>query len=136
DENNKGVAAGTPWQKGPIPLEYAIIGLGPSFIRIEQFDYFKEMLEKVFKFTEVANEGAFHLFEVGEGGNGAAIIVKHNEELSSAQQGYGTVHHLAFRVADRVEIDAWNERLTSFGFGTSGHVDRFFFESLYVKVAP
>lgn len=27
DEHNTGVASGTPWQDGPIPLEYAITGL-------------------------------------------------------------------------------------------------------------
>ena len=26
DELNKGIASGTPWQKGPVPLEYAITG--------------------------------------------------------------------------------------------------------------
>ena len=57
DENNEGVAAGTPWQKGPIPLEYAITGLGPIFIRIANFDYFKEMMEKVLLFKEIAQEG-------------------------------------------------------------------------------
>ncbi len=50
DENNEGVAAGIPWQKGPIPLEHAITGLGPIFIRIANFDYFKEMMEKVLLF--------------------------------------------------------------------------------------
>ena len=44
---NEGVASGTPWQNGPVPLEFAITGLGPIFIRIAQFDYFKEVLEKV-----------------------------------------------------------------------------------------
>ena len=47
DENNEGIASGTPWQKGPIPLEFAITGLGPVHIRIAEFDYFKEVLEKV-----------------------------------------------------------------------------------------
>lgn len=136
DEKNEGVASGIPWQKGPIPLEYAITGLGPSFITIEHFNYFKEMLEKVFQFRHVATEGVYHLFEVGEGGNGASLIVEHNTELPPAQQGYGTVHHLAFRVEDRDAIDAWDERLSKFGFRTSGHVDRFFFESLYAGVAP
>ena len=55
DEFNEGVASGTPWQKGPIPLEYAITGLGPVFVRIAQFDYFKEMLEKVLLFKETAS---------------------------------------------------------------------------------
>jgi glyoxalase family protein len=136
DELNKGVASGTPWQDGPIPLEFAITGLGPIFIRVANIDYFKEMLEKVLLFKEVAKEGAFHLFEVGEGGNGAQVIAEHNVMLSHAQQGFGTVHHVAFRVDDRSVIDEWNERLQNFGFQTSGYVNRYFFESLYSRVAP
>ncbi|QOS89005.1 MULTISPECIES: ring-cleaving dioxygenase [Bacillales] len=136
DENNKGVAAGIPWQKGPIPLEYAITGLGPIFIRIANFDYFKEMMEKVLLFKEIDKEGSFHLFEVGEGGNGAQVIVEHNSILPQARQGFGTVHHTAFRVEDRSVLEEWIKRMESFQFHTSGYVDRHFFESLYVRVAP
>lgn len=136
DENNKGVSSGTPWQKGPIPLEYAITGLGPIFVRVSNFDYFKQVLEKVMVFNEIAQEGQFHLFEVGEGGNGAQVIVEHNTVLPNARQGFGTVHHAAFRVEDRAMLDEWQDRFESFGFHTSGHVDRYFFESLYTRVAP
>ncbi|KQL54305.1 glyoxalase [Heyndrickxia shackletonii] len=136
DENNKGVASGTPWQKGPIPLEYAITGLGPIFVRIADFGYFKEMMETVLRFEEIAQEGPFHLFEVGEGGNGAQVVVEHNVILPPGRQGYGTVHHAAFRVEDRSVLEEWIERMSSFGFHTSGYVDRFFFESLYARVAP
>lgn len=136
DEKNKGVAAGTPWQKGPIPLEYAITGLGPIFIRNANFDYFKEMMEKVLLFNEIAQEGSFHLFEVGEGGNGAQVIVEHNANLPQAQQGFGTVHHAAFRVEDRSVLNEWIQRMQSFGIQSSGYVNRHFFESLYTRVAP
>ncbi|MFB1081704.1 ring-cleaving dioxygenase [Jeotgalibacillus sp. JSM ZJ347] len=136
DENDQGVEAGTPWQNGPVPLEYAIAGLGPLFVRVDRFDYFKEMLEKVLLFKETAAEQSFHLFEVGEGGNGASVIVEHNTFLPQAQQGFGTVHHAAFRLEDREMLDEWDERMKSFGFPTSGFVDRFFFKSLYSRVAP
>jgi glyoxalase family protein len=136
DEFNKGIESGTPWQKGPIPLEYAITGLGPVFVRIANFDYFKEMLEKVLLFRETAADGSFHLFEVGEGGNGASVIVEYNTVLPQAQQGYGTVHHAAFRVEDRPVLEEWIERMAQFGFPTSGYVNRHFFESLYARVAP
>ena len=136
DEFNEGVESGTPWQKGPIPLEFAITGLGPIFVRIAEFDYFKEVLEKVMVFNEIAKEGSYHLFEGGKGGNGAQIIVEHNAVLPIARQGYGTVHHAAFRVEDRAVLDEWTSRLESFGFQTSGFVDRFFFGSLYSRVAP
>ncbi|MEK5252835.1 ring-cleaving dioxygenase [Paenibacillus sp. FSL F4-0125] len=136
DEFNEGVASGTPWQKGPIPLEFAITGLGPIFVRIADFSYFKEMLEKVMLFKEIGQEEAYHLFEVGEGGNGAQIIVEHNEDLPNARQGFGTVHHAAFRVEDRTMLDEWTKHFEDFGFRTSGYVDRHFFESLYTRVAP
>ncbi len=136
DENNKGVAAGTPWQKGPVPLEFAITGLGPIFVRTSYFDYFKEILVKVFNMTEVSQEGSFTLFEMGEGGNGAQVIVEYNTVLPQARQGYGTVHHTAFRVDERADLDAWQQHLQSFQLPNSGFVDRYFFGSLYTNVAP
>ena len=136
DELDQGVASGTPWQDGPIPLEHAITGLGPIFVRIANFDYFKEMLEKVLLFKEIDQDGPFHLFEVNEGGNGAQIVVEHNQVLPQARQGFGTVHHAAFRIEDRSVLDEWDNRMRSFGFQTSGFVDRFFFKSLYARVAP
>lgn len=136
DEKNTGIASGTPWQNGPIPLEFAITGLGPVQIRVSRFDYFKEVLEKVMVMREIAQEGKLHLFEVGEGGNGASVIVEHNTHLPAGRQGFGTVHHAAFRVEDTAVLHEWINRMESFGFGTSGYVDRFFFESLYARVAP
>ncbi|WP_342431802.1 ring-cleaving dioxygenase [Neobacillus sp. FSL H8-0543] len=136
DENNEGVASGTPWQNGPIPLEYAITGLGPIFVRTSSFDYFKEVLEQVFFMREVAQENSFHLFEMGEGGNGAQVIVEYNTVLPQARQGFGTVHHTAFRVDEKADLDAWQKRLHGFNIPNSGFIDRYFFGSLYTKAAP
>jgi glyoxalase family protein len=136
DELNVGLKSGIPWQKGPVPLEYAISGLGTLFVRIAEFGYFKEMLEKVLLFKQTGQKGSFYLFEVGEGGNGASIIVEENKIMAAGHQGFGTVHHAAFRVENRSELDEWNVRMSNFGFSTSGYVNRHFFESLYVRVAP
>ena len=136
DETDRGVASGTPWQKGPIPLEYAITGLGPIFVRIADFNTFKVVMEQVLMFKQTGQEEAFYLYEVGEGGNGASVIVEHNDELPQASQGYGTVHHAAFRVADREVLEQWIQRMNSIGYRTSGYVNRHFFESLYVRVVP
>lgn len=136
DEYDQGIASGTPWQKGPIPLEHAITGLGPVFVRVANYEFLKEMLEKVFLFREVDKAGSLHLFEVGEGGNGAQVIVEHNTFLPIARQGYGTVHHAAFRVEDGAVLNEWMERMDSFGLPNSGYVNRHFFESLYARVAP
>ena len=136
DEFNKGIASGIPWQKGPIPLKHAITGLGPVFVRISNFDALKAMLEKVLFFKKTAQEDSLHLFEMGEGGNGASVIVEENETLPLAQQGFGTVHHAAFRVEDRSVLNEWIERLNNLRLPNSGYVNRHFFESLYARVAP
>lgn len=136
DELNKGIASGTPWQKGPVSLEYAITGLGPVFVRISNFEALKAMLVSALKFKETAAEGSFHLFETGEGGNGASVIVEINTELPEARQGFGTVHHAAFRIEDTKELEEWIAWLNQLRLPNSGFVDRFFFQSLYARVAP
>ena len=63
--------------------------------------------------------------------------------LSSTTQCYpllvkvlGLFTIFAFRVEDRSVLDEWTARFESFGFHTSGYVNRHFFESLYARVAP
>ena len=135
DEHNEGIASGTPWQNGPVPLEFAITGLGPIHIRIAEFDRLKEVLEKAMLMREIDQAGSLHLFEMGQGGNGAQVIVEHNLLLPSGRQGFGTVHHVAFRVEDTAALNEWISRMQDLQFNTSGYVDRFFFESLYARVA-
>ncbi|ACB60615.1 Glyoxalase/bleomycin resistance protein/dioxygenase [Exiguobacterium sibiricum 255-15] len=135
DEHNEGIASGTPWQNGPVPLEFAITGLGPIHIRIAEFDRLKEVLEKAMLMREIDQAGSLHLFEMGQGGNGAQVVVEHNLLLPSGRQGFGTVHHVAFRVEDTAALNEWISRMQDLQFNTSGYVDRFFFESLYARVA-
>ena len=116
-------------------IEYAITGLADLHKNCP-IDYFKAMLEEVFQFKEIAREGSLHLFEMGEGGNGAQIIVEHNVILPPARQGYDTVHHAAFRVEERKELDDWMKRLESYHLPHSGYVERYYFGSLYTNVAP
>ena len=59
-----------------------------------------------------------------------------NVILPQARQGYGTVHHVAFRVEDRKALDEWQKRLKAFRLPNSGYVERYYFGSLYTNVAP
>ena len=135
DENNIGVASGTPWQNGPIPLEFAITGLGPITIRVSELDGIESLFKKVFNFREAQQENNRYLYEMSEGGNGAQIIVEVTENIPDALQGAGVIHHVAFRTEDTQMLLQWDEHLQSLGLGTSGYVDRFFFESIYTRLA-
>ena len=96
----------------------------------------KNILEGVFNIKEVKVEGSLHLFEMGEGGNGASVIVEESLLLPPGTQGYGGVHHVAFRVDTRKSLDAWANHLTKLGAPHSGYVDRYYFESVYTRLYP
>jgi glyoxalase family protein len=136
DEKDTGVAPGTPWKNGPVPEEFGIYGLGPILIRVSSVDRMAETLEKVMDMKKIAHEGSLHLFEMGEGGNGARVILEASTILPPARQGYGSVHHVAFRVEDKEALDFWTDRLTQHGLANSGFVDRFYFKSLYARAYP
>lgn len=136
DETNQGVAAGTPWKNSNVPAEHSIIGLGPTIVTVSNFDHMKLVLENVLGFKETAQEGTMHQFEVGEGGNGATILVDFRDDLPPAQEGFGNVHHLALRVADDDALKYWIKKINDLEFPNSGFVDRFYFQSEYFMAAP
>lgn len=136
DENDNGVKPGEAWHKGPVPDEFAIYGLGPLVLRVTKLDYMQSILENMFGFEKTKEEGNFHLFEVGEGGNGGSLIVEVNKVLPRMRPGNGSIHHLALRVEDADEIHEWIKAYDDAGFRHSGFVDRFYFKSLYSRLYP
>lgn len=134
DEHNVGVSAGIPWKQGPVPEAYAIYGLGPVEITVSYFDEFKQILQMIYDFRVVREDSQTALLEVGEGGHGAQIHLIRDEESGVGIQGYGEVHHVAFRVADRNAIEHWVEKYKQLGIPHSGHVDRFYFEAVYARI--
>ncbi|NLC55117.1 MAG: ring-cleaving dioxygenase [Erysipelothrix sp.] len=136
DENNKGVAPGEAWHKGPVPDEYAILGLGPIFLRVSSEQLIDQALVTIMQMKKTDSEKGFNLYEMGEGGNGGSVIVEIDDTLPQARQGYGGVHHVAFRVKDREHLDAWNDYFDKLNLANSGFVDRFYFKSLYIRLYP
>ena len=136
DEKNIGIASGEPWHKGPVPDEYAITGLGPIFLKISMEERIDQALVGVMQMTQTKSEGVFKLYEMGEGGNGASVIVEVDKTSPQSFQGYGGVHHVAFRVEDKEHLDAWNNHFNRLGLLNSGFVDRFYFKSVYIRLYP
>lgn len=136
DELNEGIKSGTPWKKGPVPNEFGITGLGPVFISVNKIDSMDNILTKVFNMNKIDQEENDYLYEMGEGGNGGRLIVTHDSSLNPSYQGYGGIHHIAFRVKDTDELNEWKDKLNGLGAPNSGYIDRFYFESLYTRLYP
>lgn len=135
DENDTGVKSGIAWHKGPVPDEYAITGLGPIYLTVNDSLYMDRVMN-VMQMRKTASEDDYSLYETGLGGNGASVIVKFDNKSAQARQGYGGVHHVAFRVDDRKHLDEWEAYFNKMGLPNSGFVDRFYFKSLYIRLYP
>jgi glyoxalase family protein len=136
DEGISGVLSGIPWQKGPVPNEFAITGLGPIFLTVNDESLMDSVLVQTMNMRRVDSLSTMRLYETGLGGNGASVIVDVQPELPQAMQGFGTVHHVAFSVKDESAIKEWIQHLSSHRFRHSGLVDRFYFKSLYSRIYP
>jgi len=135
DENIDGIKGGIPWKKGPVPDEFAIIGLGPIFLRIKDIDKIEIVLTEYLGMKKIKKDNNLYLYEMGQGGNGASVIIEESD-LPRTWQGYGGVHHVAFRIEDEKELYEWIGRLNSIKARHSGFVDRFYFKSLYTRLYP
>lgn len=134
DEKNKGMAAGEPWEFSPVPAEFAIYGLGPVEITVSYFNYFRDNIINLYGFNVIEEGEKVALLEIGEGGNGAQIILREDTSQPAAKQGTGEVHHLALRVNDREAIKAWEEKYAEMNLRQSGYRERHYFGSVYVRI--
>jgi glyoxalase family protein len=81
---------------------------------------------------ESANRGRRRL-ALGAGGPGAWIDLLSDPSATRGTPGAGTVHHVAFRVADEAGALAAQQDWRSFGLGVSPVMDRTYFRSIYAR---
>lgn len=136
DEHNTGVAGGTPWKHSDVPDEFAIVGLGPVTVTVYNLQHMDFVLTEIMGYSKLQEAGDFSLYEVGNGGHGAQVIVEHREDLPISVEGYGNIHHAAFNTEDRETLGTWIDRIRQYRLPQSGYIDRFYFKSDYFRAAP
>ncbi|SNR34747.1 ring-cleaving dioxygenase [Paracoccus sediminis] len=131
--------AGQPWDRGPVPAEHQIRGLGPITISVPDLAPTQAVLTQVMNMTPVRDyaspdgQGRVHVFAMGDGGAAAELHVAVQPGLPAARQGAGGVHHVAFRVPDTAALTEWTRRVGGFRVPNSGEVERYYFRSLYFR---
>lgn len=140
DNDGKGVRAGVPWQRDDIPLEHAIIGLGPVTLTVAIAEPTIGVLTEVMGFRFVGSYPSLEgdhpdisVYATGEGGSGAEVHIETRPDLPRARLGRGGVHHVAFRVPNEEEYNQWAERLQEHRLPNSGKVERYYFKALYFR---
>ncbi|MEH7418440.1 ring-cleaving dioxygenase [Neobacillus drentensis] len=140
DNGETGVSAGIPWKRDDIPVEHAIIGLGPVTLTVSIAEPTIGILTEVMGFRFVSSypslEGEYPdilVFATGEGGSGAEVHIEPRPDLPRARIGRGGVHHVAFRVPNEDEYHLWAQRLKEHRIASSGKVERYYFKALYFR---
>ncbi len=133
-----GKGAAFSWSKSPVPAEHQIRGLGPIEISVPDLQPTQRFLTLLYEMRHERSytrpDGAeVAAFAMGEGGPDAEFHVAIEPGAPTARQGAGGVHHVAFRVRDEEEYTYWVDRYKQLGLPSSGPVDRFYFQSLYVR---
>ncbi|MCT4781995.1 MULTISPECIES: ring-cleaving dioxygenase [Exiguobacterium] len=129
--------SGTPWSNGPVPVDVAIFGLGFSEWTVRRIEKTERVLTDVLGYRFASeferNEQTVRVFETGDGGVATEIHLVNRPEVPSERPGRGSVHHVAIRVEDDLEMEHWVERLNDFGISHSGLIDRYYFKSIYFR---
>jgi len=136
DKPNSWIGQGEPIEHPEIPIDYAIIGLGPVTLTVKDAEPTVNFLTQILQFTEgekyVANGQTIRVFSVIEDGTSAEVIhLKTRTDLPVARQGRGSIHHVAFRVEDGTILKKWVNRLLKYRIPNSGVIDRYYFKALY-----
>ncbi len=138
DDGGDGTAL--PWIGSPVPSQHQIRGLGPVHLSVPDLRQTDQFLTEVMAMRRARTYAApdpvgvtVQVYEMGQGGPAAELHVRVEPDLSPAQAGAGSVHHVAFRVSDDAEYRAWIERYQQLGIRSSGPVDRYYFQSLYTR---
>jgi len=87
-------------------------------------------------FRKVGVEGAYHRFEIPNGGPDRTIELLHepNRPQGSWTFGAGTAHHIAFHVDTDDALVAQKALYEELGYTDTSEVkDRFYFHSMYVR---
>jgi glyoxalase family protein len=117
-----------------IPSEHAIRGLQGVTLLLGSAQKTAAVLTDVFGFHEVARERSVTRFVAADDVKGCVVNI---HEVAAAQrglQGRGSVHHIAFRVADDAQQAQMAEKLIrAHGRHPTEQKDRNYFRSIYFR---
>jgi glyoxalase family protein len=120
------------WAKGGVPADAAIRGFHSVSMRLRDTGRTAELLTFM-GYDKADASGATTRFAI-KGGNGADFVdIEALPGVAPANLGAGSVHHVAFAVADRAAQLAVRKALVDTGYQVTPVIDRDYFWSIYFR---
>lgn len=124
------------WADGPVPAEHAVRGVHAVTLWTAEPEATMLLLEGPFAMRRAGVEARTTRFvpaSAAPSGIGTALDVRDVSGFWEGASGAGTVHHVAWRVADDAAELAVRTRVRDSGLATTDVVDRKYFHSVYFR---
>lgn len=129
----EGMEEGAPWEAGLVPAEHAVRGFAGVTLTEWNPAMTAELLTATMGFRAAGEERDRFRFESGTGGAGTRVDLVARPDAPRGHVAAGTVHHVAFRVADEASQQEWQRKLLDRGLHVSPVMDRQYFHSIYFR---
>jgi glyoxalase family protein len=127
-----------PWTDSPVPVERQIRGLEGARLRERTLGATTEFLTSTLGFRHIATENGWHRYAADDSSNrssasrsGTHVDIQEAPTAPRGAWGVGSVHHLAWRVADENHQLDVRKLVENAGRRPTPVIDRFWFKSVY-----
>jgi glyoxalase family protein len=121
----------TPWESSPVPPARQVLGLHAARIWERDLSSTAQFLTEVLGFEHSGEEAGWHRFAADGGASGNVLDIQEVSGAGRGRWGVGTIHHLAWRVADDDHQAKVRQRVLQAGVRPTPVIDRFWFRSVY-----
>jgi predicted esterase/catechol 2,3-dioxygenase-like lactoylglutathione lyase family enzyme len=122
------------WGGAPgIALEQAIHGFHGVTLWVDEGEATERVLVETLGFRAAGEQGSTRRYLVGDGGPGTIVDLRAVGGFLRGAGGAGTVHHVAFAVADDAAELALRARVAGTGLSPTPVIDRQYFHSVYFR---
>ena len=121
-----------PWTEGGVAGDVAIRGFHSTAMRLRDDGATAELL-KFMGYDEVESRDGVRRFAIADGNGADWIDVETMPGAAQADQGAGSVHHVAFAVENREKQLGVRKALMDTGYQVTPVIDRDYFWSIYFR---
>ena len=125
--------ARTPWEKGTVPAEQAVLGFHHVTLSERDPARTTRLMTDTLGFRRIEEDDGRYRFEAEDGGPGNLVDVVDGSSESRGRMGVGTVHHVAFRAEDDEHQLEIREEVAKLGYDVTPVLDRQYFRSIYFR---
>lgn len=118
-------------REGNVPKEHAIRGFWGTTLRLTEAATLEDILTDVLGFKKAEKEGNLQRYTTDAPIGGSVII--ETTEVQVGVNGRGTVHHIAFRAADKGMLSDMRRELQMRRYRPTELIDRHWFNSVYFR---